>query len=74
MVWSGVIWGLPKVCYYQPKNQQLKGKNEQENLIGIFLSQINLDEHVSMKINTKYWIYKGVWGASPPEAEETFKK
>ena len=27
-------------------------KNQQENLIGIFLSQINLDEHVRMRINT----------------------
>ena len=26
-----------------------------------------------MKVNT-FRIYKGVWGASPPEAEEIFKK
>ena len=54
---NGVFWynlGRPKVCYYQPKNQQ-------ENLIAIFLSQINVDEHVSMKINT-FRIYKGGLG------------
>ena len=33
----------------------------------------DLDEHVSTKINT-YSILNGVWGASPPEAEEIFKK
>ena len=41
---NGVIWcylGRPKVCYYRPKI--LRGKNQQENLIAIFLSQINLD-------------------------------
>ena len=52
---NGVIWcnlGCPKVCYYQPKKkQQFKGKNQEENLIAIFLSQISLDEHVSRKIN-----------------------
>ena len=49
-------------------------KSQQENLIAIFLSQINLDEHVSMKINT-FRIYKGVWGgAIPPEADEILKK
>ena len=66
---NGVIWcnvGRPKVCYYQPKNQQ-------ENFITIFLSHINLDEHVSTKINT-FRIYKGGLGASPSEAEEIFKK
>ena len=52
---KGVIWcnlGRPKVCNYQPKNQQFKEKNKQENLIAIFLSRINLHKHVSMKINT----------------------
>ena len=66
------IWcnlGRPKVCYYQPKRE----KNQQENLIAIFLSQINFDEHVSTKINTCR-SYKGGWEASPPEAEELFKK
>ena len=52
------------------KNQQFcRVKNQQENLIAIFLSPINLDEHVSTKENT-FRIYKGVWGASLPEAEE----
>ena len=56
--------GRPKACYYQPKNQQFEEKNQQENLIAIFLSAINLDEHVSTKINA-FRIYQGVWGASP---------
>ena len=64
--------GRSKLCYYQPKNQQFYGKNQQENLIAIFLPPTNLDEHVSMKINT-FRIYKGGrgggGGASPPEAE-----
>ena len=65
---NGVIWfnlGRPKVCYYQSKINSFKGKNQQENLIAIVLFQINLDENVSMKINT-FRIYKGggVWGAS----------
>ena len=53
---NDVIWcnpGRPKVCYYQPKNQQFEGeKYQQENLIAIFLSPINLDEHANTKINT----------------------
>ena len=56
--------GRPKACYYQPKNQQFEEKNQQENLIAIFLSAINLDEHVSTKIDA-FRIYQGVWGASP---------
>ena len=54
----GESMGRPKVCYYQPKNQQFEEKYQQENLIAIFLSEINLDEHVSTKINT-FRIYKG---------------
>ena len=57
----------------QFKNPQFEGENQQENLIAIFLSPINLDEHARMKINT-FRIDKGVWGASPPEAEENLKK
>ena len=41
--------------------------------MGMFVSQINVDEHVSMKINA-FRIYTGGLGASPPEAEECFKK
>ena len=48
-------------------------KNQQENLIAIFLSQINNAEHVSTEITT-FRSYKGGLGASPPEAEEFFKK
>ena len=68
--------GRPKVCYYQPKNNNFKGKNQQENLIAIFLSQLNLDEHVSTIINT-FKIYKGGLGASPRPQEQNiffFKK
>ena len=69
---NGLIWcnmGRPKV-YYQPKNQQFKEKNHQENLIAIFLSlYINLDEHVSTKINM-LTINQGGLGANSPEAEE----
>ena len=73
MIWCNL--GHPKVCYYQPKTHQFYGgKNQQENLIAIILSQINLDEHVSTKINT-FRINKGeICCASPPEAEENFKK
>ena len=56
----GVIWcnlGHPKVCYYSLKINKLKGKNQQENLIAIFLSQLNLDGHVSRKVNP-FRIYK----------------
>ena len=38
-----------------------KETNQQENLIAIVLSQVNLDEHVSTKINT-FRIYKGGGG------------
>ena len=37
------------------------------------MKMINIDEHVSMKINT-FRIHKAGLGASPPEAEEIFKK
>ena len=40
------------------KINNFKEKNQQANLIGIFLPRINLDEHVSMKINTSR-IHKG---------------
>ena len=67
------IWcnlGRPKVCYYQPKNQQFEGKKiNKKTFIAIFLSQINLDEHVSTKTNT-FRIYKG--GVS--QKQKKFKK
>ena len=44
--------GVPKYVITNLKINNLKGKNQQENLIAIFLSQINLDEHVSTKVNT----------------------
>ena len=39
----------------------------------MFFSHINLDVHISTKINT-FRTYKGVSVAIPPEAEESFKK
>ena len=44
--------GRPKLRYYQPKKSTiLRIINQQQNVIAIFLSLINVDEHVSMKIN-----------------------
>ena len=45
-------------------------KSRQEKLIAIFLSQINLDEHISTKINT-FIIYKG---GLAPQKQKKFKK
>ena len=61
MVWSGAIWGVPKYVITDLKINNFKEKNQQENLIAIDLSPINLDEHVSTKINT-FRIYKGDLG------------
>ena len=62
---NGVIWcnlgASQSMLLPTLKSTILREKNEQENLIGIFLSQINLDERVSMKINTSR-IYKGGLG------------
>ena len=44
-----------------PTCNNFKGKNQQENLVAIFLSQVIIDEHVSTKINP-YRIYKGDLG------------
>ena len=52
---SGVMWcnlGVTKYVITNLKINNFKGKNPQENLIAIFLSQINLDKHVSAKIDT----------------------
>ena len=46
-------------------------ENQQEHLNAIFLSQINLDEDVCMKINT-FRIKKG--GLSPQKQKIFFKK
>ena len=64
---------VPKYVITNLKVNNFKGKNQQEKLNAIFLSQINLYEAVSTKINT-FRNYKGGLGASPPEAEENFKK
>ena len=74
---NGVIWcnlGRPNVCYYQPKNHQFYGgKNQQENLIAKFLSQINLDEHVSAKINTFRINKGGSVGLAPQKQKKILK-
>ena len=49
----------------------LREKNKQENLIAIFLSLTNLDEHVSTKANT-FRIYKG--GLAPQKQKIFFFK
>ena len=61
---NGVIWcnlGVPKYVITNLKINTFKEKNQQENLIAIFLSPSNLDEHVSLKINT-FRMYKGGLG------------
>ena len=50
--------GVPKYVITNLNFNNFKGKNQQENLIAIFLSQTNLDENVSTKINT-FRIYNG---------------
>ena len=61
---NGVIWcnlGAPKYIITDLKINNFRKKNQQENLIAIFHSPTNLDEHVSMKMNT-YRIDKGGLG------------
>ena len=73
---NGVIWcnlGRPKVCITNLKINNLKGKNRQENLIAIFLSQINENEHVSAKINT-IRVYKAGSGWLAPRSRRIFFK
>ena len=65
--------GIPKYVITNLKINNFKEKNEQENLIAVFLSQNNLDEHVSSKINT-FRICKGSLGARPRKAEDIFLK
>ena len=71
MVWSGAIWGVPKIVITNLKSTILR-INKQEYLIAKLLSQTNPDEHVSMKINTCR-IYKGGWGLAP-QKQTNFKK
>ena len=69
-----VIWCVPKYVIGKLKINNFKEKHPQESLIAIFLSQINVDGHVSTKINT-FRIDKGGSGGPapppppPPEAE-----
>ena len=53
--------GVPKYVITNLKINNFKEKNQQEILIAIFLPLINLDEHVSTKIN-RFRIYKGGLG------------
>ena len=55
------------------KSTILRIINQQENLIAIFLSEFNVDEHVSTKINT-FKIYMGVWGPAPQTPNIFFLK
>ena len=52
-----------------------KEKNQQEHLFAIFLSQINLNEHVSTKIN-RFRIYRGGGGSGGlgPQKQKKFLK
>ena len=58
---AGVIWGVIKYVITNLKINNFKKKNDQENLTAIFSPQINVDEHVSTKMNTCR-IYKGGLG------------
>ena len=61
---NDVIWcnlGVQKYVITNLQTNNFKRKNQQENLMAIFLSPVNLDEHVSTKINT-FRIYKGGLG------------
>ena len=53
--------GVPKYVITNLKINNFKEKNQQENLIAIFLSHINLDEHVSTKIYTFRIDKGGLW-------------
>ena len=57
------------------KINNFMGKSQKDNLIAILLSLANLDEHVSVKINT-FRIYKGVWGGGglAPQMQKKFLK
>ena len=61
MARSGAMWGVPEYAITKLKIQQ-RTKSQPKNLIAIFLSQLNLDEHVSTKINTSM-ITKGGLGS-----------
>ena len=63
--------GVPKYVISNLKINNFKGNKSTRKVNGIFLFKINVDEHVSMKINT-FGIYKGGQRARLPEAEENF--
>ena len=73
MVRSDAIQSVPKYDMTNLKINNFKEKNQPDNLIAIFLAQINLDEHVSMKINT-FRIYKGGRGEGGGLAPQKQKK
>ena len=61
---NGAIWGVPKYAITNLKINNFNEKNQQENF----------HKHVSMKTSTFRMYQGGIWGASPSEAEEIFKK
>ena len=66
--WCGLVHSeCPKVCYYQPKDQQPK-------FCAIFLSTINPDTHVGTKINTFTFNKRGLGAAAPPPPPPKAKK
>ena len=65
---NGVITcnlGVPKYVISNQKINNCKEKQQQENLIAIFVSQIKVDEHVSTKISAILEFTRGVWGLAP---------
>ena len=63
-----------KVRYYEPKINKFKdNKSTTANLCTIIVSNINLDLHVSTKVNIVTF-YNGVWGIPPQNPKFFLKK
>ena len=73
VIWCNLGGGKSNVIT-NLKINNFKEKNQQEIFIAIFLSQINLDEHSSMKKKYIQNLQGGSEGLAPPEAEEFFLK
>ena len=71
---NGAVWcilSIPKICYYQPKNQHFRIINQQQpKSCAIFFLKINSDAHVSTKTNT-FTFYNGDLA---PRRQRNFKK
>ena len=67
---SGAIRGIQK---YVMTILKMNTFQQQQNLIAIFFSQINVDVHAIQKWSDRE-LKRGVWGFTPPEAEDFFKK